>query len=790
MANFLSGVSDFLGGDMAAVLQNGNGVEADYLNFKKNIDLESGSNTLLSNNPKIGATSYMNEYAFISYGGEYINGSYVNYINNWAGVDDIVAIDGLVAGHDLWKNPTAKNIIEWSKSVLENQKQPKNIPTPDITYTSIDENGNKILRERGINSTAGSQEEAIAEADIKVEENKSIDETSRTNLPPTLGALKYEWKDFAFCKNFGSIPNNRLITLRRFKLPTLDSGAVIGRETLVNDIKTFGKNAAEYLNSDSARALTYFGDGTGNNINNFVGFNFNLNWTSRTTSLENPKINETGLQGANPFSKKNIQASIPIIGDFLNGLSVGNDPSLIQRNVSAFGLFSNVQNKSDDVIASGDINPGTADDIKKTGRDIALENREFDAYSTSWQYKIYGPINVISNTYTRGRGLSFNNSDISLVFEYDVMQVDNLNHKLAMLDIISNILALTYADATWYGGDYRFIPQPTDFPLDSTLINSLQRLASGDNVDFGAIGDKLFGMIYDNFKKAKNFITDGAENAMTSGSAALDNFKKALEELELNYRNIKNVKTGNTTANTATNTSTTTNTVPSTSINGEDNDDSFNIFSNLKPGILEIIKAANASEDIKVNPLTYVAAGSLGKGYSISSIAENLSVVTPLFTGEPIGEWHLTIGNPMNPFMMIGNLICTNCKIEFNDILGPDDFPTQLKATIHLRHARDRDKGDIESMFNFGQGRFYINIEGKPEPWNTGFSSKDSGNFSSSNTNGNNGNNGNNSTNVNNGSTIPSITPELDAIQEQIQSGITSRNNAQFGVNPNFKMPW
>ncbi|MFM2010350.1 MAG: Tenacibaculum phage PTm1 [Bacteroidota bacterium] len=84
-----------------------------------------------------------------------------------------------------------------------------------------------------------------------------------------------------------------------------------------------------------------------------------------------------------------------------------------------------------------------------------------------------------------------------------------------------------------------------------------------------------------------------------------------------------------------------------------------------------------------------------------------LSGLHALLTGAPTGEWHLQVGSPFNPLMMIGNLICTNSKIEFNDELGPDDFPTELKITITLEHAMPRDKDAIESMFNYGQGRIY-----------------------------------------------------------------------------------
>jgi hypothetical protein len=85
----------------------------------------------------------------------------------------------------------------------------------------------------------------------------------------------------------------------------------------------------------------------------------------------------------------------------------------------------------------------------------------------------------------------------------------------------------------------------------------------------------------------------------------------------------------------------------------------------------------------------------------------NYQFPASFLTGAPIGEWHLVIGNPCNPIAMIGNLICDGVKIEFSDSLGPDDFPTSLKATFTLKHGRDRERGEIESIFNRGDGRLY-----------------------------------------------------------------------------------
>jgi len=84
-----------------------------------------------------------------------------------------------------------------------------------------------------------------------------------------------------------------------------------------------------------------------------------------------------------------------------------------------------------------------------------------------------------------------------------------------------------------------------------------------------------------------------------------------------------------------------------------------------------------------------------------------LTGMRALLIGEPVGEWHVTIGNPLNPIAMIGNLICTGIEIEFGEELGPDDFPTEIKITVKLDHGMPRDRDAIQSVFNRGMGRIY-----------------------------------------------------------------------------------
>lgn len=86
--------------------------------------------------------------------------------------------------------------------------------------------------------------------------------------------------------------------------------------------------------------------------------------------------------------------------------------------------------------------------------------------------------------------------------------------------------------------------------------------------------------------------------------------------------------------------------------------------------------------------------------------------VKAFLTGDSTGSWHVTIGNPLNPIAVIGNLTCTSSDFEFDGPLGYEDFPSKLKVTVNLKPGRYRDKGDIESMFNAGRGRIYLTPSG------------------------------------------------------------------------------
>jgi hypothetical protein len=94
-------------------------------------------------------------------------------------------------------------------------------------------------------------------------------------------------------------------------------------------------------------------------------------------------------------------------------------------------------------------------------------------------------------------------------------------------------------------------------------------------------------------------------------------------------------------------------------------------------------------------------------------IAGEGQAVPALLSGKPSGFWHVTIGNPLDPIAMMGNMAVTKTSVQFGDALGYDDFPTEVKFVVELEHCMPRDNAGIENMFNGAKGRFYSFTNGE-----------------------------------------------------------------------------
>ena len=448
------------------------------------------------------------------------------------------------------------------------------------------------------------------------------------------GKTPYCFQDFVFCKWWNKIENNRMITLRRYAAPVTDniefSDYNVNKEAKGDDnAQVDAAQETERMSGSNsnnpwtplATAVTYFGEGTNNKISDLLSFSAKYNW----------KELETDKSPMDITSQQN-DAGNGLVSDTFSGVSSG------LGTIAKFMGFL-----------------GEASGKNVINLEGAPDSYPPDPYKNGpYENRILGPVNVIMNTYRRERGLVFTHDSLKITFDYVSRPIAGVNNKAVLLDLMSNILVLTYSSGSWFGGMWKYkADKPAVYPWK--YGDSMNKLYRGEIFGKdGAVMSLTKHVFSDGRSYLATFLPDAAKMISGLFKAAAEAFMGAI--------------TGNTDRTKAS-------------------VDSFNeMFSTNTGKAIQKVIAAKAM-----------------KGTTIPYIKDQRA----LLTGDPVGDWHLTIGNPLNPIAMIGNLIVKDVKFKWYDELGPDDFPIGFKATVELAHGLGRDRDAIESMFNRGYGRIY-----------------------------------------------------------------------------------
>ncbi len=470
--------------------------------------------------------------------------------------------------------------------------------------------------------------------------------------------------DFIYCKYYQRIPNNQMIVLRRFPNPvsdniyngqrlylknkSADSGGndsqatdkvtvagsnvdiYVSDESLrnrINNVLTSQQGAqgldeeiknliemqksvnekkgaatadpsgtpegiglASLSQPDIARAITYFGEATGNKLEEILKFTYGLNWKTQTSDIyEKDVSSQTTSAETTPLYKK--MGKFQFLADAL----VGNSP---QGKLAA-----------------------------RISRETGANS--IDYVGDTMKNYVIGPINVINKNTIQDRGLNFEQK-MTITFEYELRSFNMINPRVAMMDIMANLLILTYNRANFWGGAHRFYGSSG---YNAEPFGDYSKLQKGDYMGF--------------FNSVKGTIQKKLSN----------DFGISIKDGKISPANGDWAKTF---------------------LNG----------------------AAKILNQFMGNFLGDIATSAFGTG-------PGPIVMPALVSGAPHGEWHVTLGNPIYPIAMIGNLHLESSTLSFNGPLGKDDFPSGLKLEVSLFHGKPRDRDDFESMFNGGTGRLY-----------------------------------------------------------------------------------
>jgi hypothetical protein len=261
------------------------------------------------------------------------------------------------------------------------------------------------------------------------------------------GPAPYSWADFLYCKYYGKIPNNRLVTLRRYPYPVSDNVVVPNANAVV----------------PVAQAVTWFSEETGNKLSEIMKMTYGVMW-------------------------KEIEAQVQVVEGNEQALGTGIESFLGGKAVSALGTVLTASRGSYDLWSG------------RREKEVDWARKAYTNDGPYWN-QIYGPVNVVHKSHMRDRGVKFQH-EITLKFHYSIKSYAGVNPKVAMLDLLANFLILTYTNAKFWGGATRYFPNAT---FRTGFLGDQQKFYSGDYRGYAqSVGDQMKGTmsnLMDGFNK-------------------------------------------------------------------------------------------------------------------------------------------------------------------------------------------------------------------------------------------------------------------------------------------------
>lgn len=252
---------------------------------------------------------------------------------------------------------------------------------------------------------------------IKANSGCTVKELVEASQQGLLGRETYSYSDFMYCKYLGRVSNNYLITLRRFPYPVDDFISSIG-EGEIRKNKEFST-----YNSESIGCLVTWMGTPGNDMSNILKYSVSMPYKEQTAKFEQQTDADQG-------------------GGVLNQFAAVLDPAYRQQYMD--GNAGEQANKFFERFM-----PVSKDNL---GGPPYPASTWFSNQDTS---KVYGPVDAIKKVYMRGDdGLNFQ-QNMTIEFNYELRAYNGINGRQAMLDLISNILNVTYSTGTFWGGGYR-----------------------------------------------------------------------------------------------------------------------------------------------------------------------------------------------------------------------------------------------------------------------------------------------------------------------------------------------
>jgi len=87
---------------------------------------------------------------------------------------------------------------------------------------------------------------------------------------------------------------------------------------------------------------------------------------------------------------------------------------------------------------------------------------------------------------------------------------------------------------------------------------------------------------------------------------------------------------------------------------------------------------------------------------AVEKYKERIVGIVNALSGMPSTPWHITIGNPMRPVFVSGDMLATDVKLTLGPTLAFNDLPSSIKIVFSLSPARNLGLQELFAKFNAG----------------------------------------------------------------------------------------
>lgn len=303
---------------------------------------------------------------------------------------------------------------------------------------------------------------------IKANSDCSVKNLVNCSKAGILGSATYDYSDFAYCKYLGKMPNNYMVTLRRFPVAVNDYIKPTGYNTnniFPNTSFDDPSKKGSYVPPLSLGCLVTWLGTPGNDLENILTYSYNMSFKPLEGSMQ---VDSNGEQKTK-----------------LGSLFAAFDPRY-QKAVQD-GMVGE---------AMGDLAGNMFGGKLKSGLGNAPYSQHLSHRDNN---KVYGPVDMIQDTHIRSdEGLKFNHN-FTLTFEYELRAYNNINTRQAMLDLLANILAVTYQAGEFFPGGQRSLGAP-----QADIFTNLRIMQSNNGVS--SFVDSFHKDVENILSKSKSYI--------------------------------------------------------------------------------------------------------------------------------------------------------------------------------------------------------------------------------------------------------------------------------------------